>query len=345
MEKNAYMKLLIVAQAVDKQDPVLGFFVAWIHALAERADHVEVICLKKGTYDLPENVKVHSLGKEDRSVSRLLYAWRFLKLAWRLRKEYDTVLVHMNQEYVLIVGWLWRLLGKRVYLWRNHYAGSLLTDVAALFCTKIFCTSRHSYTAKFKKTIFMPIGVDTERFTPDERMVRVPRSILWLGRIAPSKRVEMVVEALSALSKKGIPFSATILGSPLPQDRTYYDTLVGRVAELGLASHVTFVPAISNNKTPDMYRAHAIFVNTSPSGMFDKTILEAAACGCRVLTTSDDVREAFGEMAYVASSQTLAKRLEEFIQEGAPAKSEVFVARHSLKSLTERLVHEMSPMA
>ena len=75
----------------------------------------------------------------------------------------------MNQEYVLIAGWLWKLLGKRTYLWRNHYAGSWLTDVAAVFCTKVFCTSKHSYTVKYKKTVLMPVGVDTERFTPGAR--------------------------------------------------------------------------------------------------------------------------------------------------------------------------------
>ena len=39
-------KLLIVTQAVDTEEPALGFFVRWIEELAKRVESVEVICLK-----------------------------------------------------------------------------------------------------------------------------------------------------------------------------------------------------------------------------------------------------------------------------------------------------------
>lgn len=35
-----------------------------------------------------------------------------------------------------------------------------------------------------------------------------------------------------------------------------------------------------------MYNNHEIFVNLSPSGMYDKTIFEAMACECLVLTSN-----------------------------------------------------------
>jgi hypothetical protein len=57
-------KLLILTQKVDKDDGVLGFFHAWIAALAVRFDGITVICLEKGACELPGNVTVLSLGKE-----------------------------------------------------------------------------------------------------------------------------------------------------------------------------------------------------------------------------------------------------------------------------------------
>ncbi|MSU74856.1 hypothetical protein EXS57_03740, partial [Candidatus Kaiserbacteria bacterium] len=155
------MKLLIVTQALDQDDVILSVYHNWVDELARHFERIEVICLKEGRHELPANVRVHSLGKERGAVMRGIYVWRFLSLAWRFRTEYNAVFVHMNQEYILIAGWLWKLLGKPIYLWRNHYAGSWFTDVAAAFCTKIFCTSKHSYTAKYKKTVLMPVGVDT----------------------------------------------------------------------------------------------------------------------------------------------------------------------------------------
>ena len=334
------MRLLVVTQAVDTEEPVLGFFVRWIEELAKRVEHIEVICLKEGKHDsLPANVRVHSLGKEKgapRFARRAWYALRFLRLAWRLRHDYDAVFVHMNQEYVLIFGPLWKLLGKPVFMWRNHYAGSWLTDIAAAFCTKVFCTSKHSYTARYKRTVLMPVGVDTERFKPDPRVVRKPHSILFLSRMSPVKRPEMLLDALALLAENGIDFTADFVGSPLPGNAAYYAALKEKARPLG--NRITFSPAVPNAATPDLYRAHEIFVNATPSGAFDKTLFEAAACGCRVLAMSDDWHALAGESAYFDSPEILAERL---MAASVPSDMPDYVARNSLAALAEALEKEV----
>src|SRR5205823_2881232 len=100
----------------------------------------------------------HSLGKEEKQ-SRVEYLGRFLKYVLKLHDEYKTVFVHMNEEYVLIAGWWWKLSGKRVYLWRNHAKGSWKTRLAVFFSTKVFYTSPSSFTAQFKKAVQMPVGI------------------------------------------------------------------------------------------------------------------------------------------------------------------------------------------
>src|ERR1700727_851881 len=122
------MNLLIVTQAVDLDDPILGFFHRWIADIARGCDRVHVICLKEGRHDLPENVFVHSLGKEN-GRSRSKYARRFYRYIRMYRDEYDAVFVHMNEEYVLLGAPLWRLWGKRIVLWRNHKMGSWRTNI------------------------------------------------------------------------------------------------------------------------------------------------------------------------------------------------------------------------
>ncbi len=347
------MKLLIVTQVVDSEDPVLGFFVRWIEEFAKHVETIEVICLKEGKHELPANVRVHSLGKTERSKqkavgSRFVYAIRFILLVWKLRREYDVVFVHMNEEYVLIAGWLWKLLGKRVHLWRNHYAGSYLTDIAASFCTKVFCTSKYSYTAKYKKTVIMPVGVDTERFTPDARVARKPHSILFLARMAPSKRPEMLIDALALLAREGLTFTTTFVGSPLSKDEAYYESLKEKVRSLSLADKVIFLPGVPNSETPDLYRAHEIFVNTSPSGMLDKTLFEAAASGCRVLAASGDWAMLAGQdFSFSPNASALAQQLEKTTAGTHLEKEELrrkltpIVHSHRLQQLGEWLIGEI----
>ena len=90
------MRLLIVTQAVDRNDPVLGFFHRWIEEISQHVQTVHVVCLKEGPHSLPSNVTVHSLGKES-GRSRLKYVTRFYSYIWKFRGEYDAVFVHMNQ--------------------------------------------------------------------------------------------------------------------------------------------------------------------------------------------------------------------------------------------------------
>ena len=56
------MKVLIITQVVDTNDPGLGFFHNWIKKLAPKFAATTVIGLQVGEYDLP-GVKVLSLGK------------------------------------------------------------------------------------------------------------------------------------------------------------------------------------------------------------------------------------------------------------------------------------------
>lgn len=280
------MRLLMFMQAIDTEDPVHSFMHAWAAAMAPRYECIHLVCLKEGKHEFPANVTVHSLGKEC-GRSRLKYLWRFYRYAWSLRREYDAVFVHMNPEYVVLGGLLWRLLGKPVFLWRNHYQGGMLTDLAAPVCEKVFYTSKYSYTAKFPNAAQMPVGVDLAAFRPDASPARASRSILSLGRIAPSKRIEVLIDALGILRARRIAFSADIYGSSLPQDEGYLAALQEQARRLGLET-VAFHAGPKNADTPVLYASHDVFVNASRSGMYDKTLFEAMASGCIVIASSGD---------------------------------------------------------
>lgn len=323
------MRLLILTQTVDRTDPVLGFFHQWIVELSTSFETIIVICLKEGEHSLPANVQVYSLGKEG-GPSRLKYITRFYRYIWCLRKEYDAVFVHMNQEYVVLGGLLWRLLNKHIYLWRNYHGGTVATDIAIALSTKVFCTSIHSYTAGHPKTVLMPVGVDTAQFSPDLHVQRIPNSILFLSGMWPSKRPEVLLAALVILRKHNSNFTADLYGSPLPETEEYYQSLKEQVSDAGMNDVVTFHPGVANALARDIYRAHEIFVNCSPSGMFDKTIFEAAASECLVIASSRDfARNADPRSIFTDLDATeLAARLEMLL---ALPETEKHVLREQLR--------------
>lgn len=346
------MRLLILTQIVDRTDSRLGFFVPWIEELAKRIGHIDVVCLQKGNYELPENVSVRSLGKEKmrlpRFLARFAYVLRFYREVLRLQGRYDAVFVHMNQEYVLLGGPLWRLMGKRIYLWRNHYDGSWRTDLAAAFCTRVFCTSRYSYTARYRKTRFMPIGVNVESIRPEIPVVRIPRSILSLARLDISKRPELLLDAFSILAKREVPFTASFVGGA--KEEAYGRMLEARSLSLGLADKVTFVGAVPNTETFRYYRSHEILVNAGRTGMLDKSMFKAIASGAVLLSSSEDLRaEVDPEFVYEdGNAEDLARKLEYFLSLSESErmrelhKLQPLVAKNSLPVLMDQLVEEMT---
>ncbi len=343
------MKLLVLTQKIDREDDVLGFFHEWVRALASKFTQVTVICLERGQADLPANVKVFSLGKEQ-APNRLAYIIQFYKLLWRLEGEYEAVFVHMNQEYVLLGGWWWRLRGRTIGLWRNHPNGSGLTRLAVFLANKVFCTSPFSFTARYKKTTLMPVGINTDKFKPLNGEIREKNSLLFLSRIAPIKHPEILIEALGLLKAKGIMAKTYFYGAALPKDQAYFNQLKARVLELKIEDVVTFHPAIPNYEAPAIYNQHEIFINLTPSGSLDKTILEAAACGCLLVITNQSLAGEIDERLIATSEKVedVAQRIEFILNLAAEEKKrlslelETYVAqKHSLNSLVDKLAQEI----
>src|SRR3989344_30371 len=338
------MKLLIITQKVDRDDPVLGFFHGWLAKFAEKFESVSVICLQKGVYDLPSNVQVYSLGKEHGG-NKLKYIFKFFHLCF-FSLNYSSVFVHMNQEYILLGGLFWKILSKKIYLWRNHKKGNLLTRIAVLLSEKVFCTSRDSYTAKFKKTVLMPVGIDTDLFK-DGKMERRKNSILSLGRISLVKNLHIIIAAARILRERGVNFVLDIVGDPANLgDVDYKKKLVEENKDLTGDGLVNFYPSVPNYETPEIYSKYEMFLNLTPSGSFDKTILEAAACGSLpiIVNTSLSGAEAFKDLIIELEPNKIAEKIEFWLKADENMKREVsqklrdyVFQNHSLNALIGKL--------
>lgn len=287
------MKLLLITQKVDRDDTVLGFVHGWLVALAPRFERVSVVCLEEGHHALPANVCVYSLGKKQEKVishwslvifKRLIYTARFFRFLWQLRHSYDGVFVHMNPEYVVLAGLLWRMTGKRIVLWYNHIYGGLFTRIAGMFAHRICVVSLFSFFASWRKAAQIPAGIDTDLFRLGT--LAPSRTVLSLGRISPVKNLEVLVAAVRILWRRGVQFVLSIYGDPTPVDRAYAHALALNANDLVAVGVVRFVSGVPHNETARVYAGARVFVNCTNSGSLDKTTLEAMACGVLPLVSN-----------------------------------------------------------
>lgn len=350
------MKLLIITQKVDMNDPVLGFFHRWIEEFSKHCEKIIVIALGVGEYHLPENVKVLSLGKEEfisshsyysHVIRRLVLIYRFYRYIWQERKNYDSVFVHMNQEYVLLGAKLWRLMGKKIMLWRNHPGGNLLTDLAVLLSGRVFCTSKYSYTAKFKKTEIVPVGIDMDLFKRRSEIKKLPNSILFLGRISPVKNTDLLIEALNLLNKENFSFNAAIIGDVADKDRKYCELIKNKIREYGLEKRIDFRKGVTPEETANLYNNYELFVNLTLTGSMDKTIFEAMACETLILTSNQSLKGFIDNVFIINENDVirLASGIKEIISLSADKKAglgielrKFAVEDHSLAKLMKRIL-------
>lgn len=303
------MKLLIVTQKVDMNDDNLGFFHGWIEKLASLAD-IEVIANHVGNHELPENVKVFSLGKEKGSwkVTKILkYQWLLLKLM----PKSNGVFFHMCPEYVIGAGFWPKVFRKKSLLWYAHKSVNWKLKLAEKMVNKIFTPSKESFRLPSEKVEITGHGIDLEKFKPVEiKRDSLKFKIISVGRIAPAKNIHLLIEVAESLENKGFnDFEIKIAGAPiLKSDENYFEKLKEKIQEKKLEGIIEFVGPISNKDIAEFYKGGDLFINLSDTGSVDKAGLEAMACGLQVLTSN----EAFKDI--VPEENFTSKNLEEVVQ-------------------------------
>ena len=295
------MKLLLVTQIVDRDDAILGFFHRWIEEFAKHVESIEVICLKEGKHELPSNVRVHSIGKEQGGGNTFLYSIRFMYLAWKLRNEYERVLVHMNPEYVLLAGCFWKLWRKSVGLWYTHKSVNLKLRIAELFADIIFTASKESFRLPSKKLQIMGHGIDTNFFKPDPSVVRGNHA-LSVGRLMKTKRHDLAIR-----TAKDAGLSLRIVGDGPERDR-----LEAYAQEL--SAEVKFLGALTQEQLVCEYRMACKLIHTSETGSLDKVVLEAAACGCPVDSTDPAISRLPLSPSYIRERHSLQSLIPRIIK-------------------------------
>lgn len=315
------MRLLICTQAVDKNDPALGFFHRWIEEFSKHG-RVTVVCLRKGDHDL-SGVEVIALGER----SKFLRAIELISIAFGRRHDYDAVFVHMNPEYIAAAGWLWRLMGKTVALWYTHRSVTALLRVAALFADVIFTASKESFRLASKKVEIMGHGIDTDFFSPGTHARG--DHILSAGRLMASKHHDLVIRAAALAGVR-----LRIAGEG-PEQKM----LEQLTRELGVDA--TFLGGLTQEELRDEYRSAAHFVHASDTGSVDKVVLEAAACDCDVITTAGELYKEISVRSVAMTPEAVADAIKQ--NAGTSVDRVTFIrTQHSLVPLIEQIVWKLT---
>ncbi|NQT81810.1 glycosyltransferase family 4 protein [bacterium] len=344
---------VMITQAVDEEDPVLGFTPGWVNALSDNLRSLAVFCLRAGRHSLRDNVSLRVIG--DGRIGRL----------WRLRKglkadlkgmDIGAIFAHMCPRYAVAAR---RIVGPNVpiILWYAHSAKSFWLRWAHRTAHIVLTPTIESCPIRSEKVKAVGHGINTEKFSPVTRKQGSETVLLSAGRITPVKKYDFLIEAFGEAVRL-VPAGKLvlrILGSPcVPDDEQYLSRLKGLIRDRGLQGVVEFRAAVPYNRIEKEYASCDVFVNTALRHSIDKAPLEAMACGRVLLTSNRNFRPLLGEHAelLVADDEDprdLARkivhvarmRLSEREKLGLVLR-EIVVRNHDLRGLMKKVVETIA---
>jgi len=285
------MRLLITTQVVDTEDPILGFFHWWIIEFSKHFDRVDVICLSKGSHNLPSNVFVHSLGKEE-GENRFKYIIRFYRFFWNIYVlgHIDFVFFHMGAILNIMAApfFFVRKLKRTQFLWwKTKGEIDWLGRTALLFVDGVRTGSEESFPIVTAKKKVVGSAVDTDLFALPTSRDRTT-TLLFVGRIMPIKNVEHVIQTTKKLKDGGREVRTRIVGGA--ENEAYLESLHTLCEELEVRKELTFVGPLNQEALVSEYQNAHFAMNPSDTDSFDKVVIEAMACGSIPLTSNETFR-------------------------------------------------------
>jgi len=288
------MNVLWFSLRIDLNYPSQAFNQAWINEMAGNVSKIIVVTLYEGEYQLVDNVKVYSIGKE-KGYSKIRQFFTFYKILFRIlkREKIDMVFSHMAVLFTAMAGPIFRVKRIPIFQWYCHGSVTLKLRLAVLFSKRVITCSNQGMNVSTKKKMVVGHGINIEIFKYLPNM-RKGNLLLHVGRISPVKNIHMLIDVMNGLvhEKKLKEIRLVLIGEPmeLKKDQNYFFKLKMEVKQKKLAKHVFFLGMKSQTDLVQYYRDSKILLNLSDTRSLDKVILEAMACGCIPLSANESFK-------------------------------------------------------
>jgi glycosyltransferase involved in cell wall biosynthesis len=354
---KAALRVLIINFTLDERSPVLAWQASVAREIAERVQEVHVFTEWLGEFAPPPNLTFDAMPHRPFGVPRRLGAsWLMLPRLMGITRRFrpDVCFVHMAHEWCYRIAPYLRARGIPVLLWYAHGSVPWKLYLSNFGASRIVTSTPEGFRIETVKRRIIGQAIDTVMFNPDgARAHRV--EVVSVGRVSRRKRTMLLVEAMAHVIKRPeLAAARLILVGPTltPDDARYEQELAARAAQLGLQENVELRGPMSQAETAALYETATLHVNVSDTGSMDKTVLEALACGCPVVTSNvaffDLLKPVPAMLIAEPTPEALADRICEWLSGrhviAAATAAEFVRGRNDLGGWTDRIVMELQDL-
>lgn len=179
-------------------------------------------------------------------------------------------------------------------------APTAMMQIMKNFCNRADCVitpSRHTRETLRAEDIranysIIPSGVEKPVARPNarkelrEKLGIAPETpvLLYLGRLGPEKRVDLILESVAMLRQSDLPETVKNFKVILVGDGQVKTDLEEQAHELGIANRVLFTGVVPHKEVGDWYAASDLFVLPSSCETQGMVLIEAMAMGVPCIT-------------------------------------------------------------
>lgn len=345
------MKLLLMNYSMNSSSQIFSHQRKVVSELSKKIDEIDVIT-SDVFRDLPiENVNVFSvrwqLGKTFRNISN------FYKVAIPLLLKHrgGIVFSHMTDVQSALIALPCRILGIRHILWYAHKTPSIFLKFCYPFLSVLATSTPGSCPISGKKVVILGQAIDCSMSHGPYRPPGIPpKSFYHVGRIDPSKNIELVIRAVEALYRDDQEVRLNIYGAPSTDKyENYFQSLKSTYAK---SEWITFHGPITSKELAKISNRHDGFVHAF-WGSLDKALIEAIVLRRIVISGNPEYLDQFEkkkiletdlEQEILGQIKTLRHSTRHAIQADVERKLAIALDSHELKGWINRLVKVLNDL-
>ena len=267
----------------------------WTNQFSKNFENVDIITLNKPAgINENYNVKIYGISEGDKSTKFKKYI-QIKNLIKKLTEEtnYDLCFSHMSPLLLNLTRIHSKNKKNPMILWYTHpkpkeFFKKIILLLSLIFSNKVVTASNSSFPYTSKKVQIIGHAIDYELFH-NEREKIINKNFIILGRISQSKNIELAVD--SFLNSKFKNNLISIVGdSVTTQDEEYKDYLVNKYI---YNDNVIFEGKVPHKNLPTVIKNYSFHINATPSGFYDKSVLETLSAGLFNFYSNTDYNKLF----------------------------------------------------
>lgn len=280
----ANKRLLVLNYALNDENSIFGHQFEIVNRLSMVFKEILVITNEYNDHIIPKNVKVYKVDWKTGKSIRSTYNFYKVLIPITLTNKIDLAFSHMVDTQALLALPILKIRRIKHIFWYAHAKKSIRANIVSRFADMNISSTKGSYPLVGKNIVLLGQSINTVDFKFNKRDSFPMHKAIHIGRLDSSKKILEII--MTTIENR---IHLHLWGRILDDE---YGLKVKKLIDANNLT-VRYHGVCKRDQIPLILRESDFFIHGF-DGSLDKSILEATAVGCPVITLNQEYISEFG---------------------------------------------------